>query len=246
MEIVRGAVWGFLLHGLMTLLYLLPGAMASAWAGEGVFLDEQFDSLSRWKPYTFPGIATHSSYSLDQHGKDSCLLMETRAGASALILQDRFNVYAYPNLSWRWKVSNIYRKGDSGSRDGDDYPARIYVLFSYDPEQASLGKKLQYEAARLFFGAYPPDSSINYIWANREDAPPVITNVFTEQAKMIPVNRGEQGLGAWQEFTVNMVDDYFRAFQRMPPAEASLAVMIDADNTGESATACIGFLRIFR
>lgn len=41
-------------------------------------------------------------------------------------------------LSWRWKVSNIYEAGNAREKSGDDYPARIYVAFEFQPDKAGF------------------------------------------------------------------------------------------------------------
>jgi len=215
-------------------------------AGTTVFLDEQFASLARWQPQPFAKIPRHSSYTAVTYEGRSCLLMESDNSASALVLNQPFNVYEFPRLAWRWKVSTIYRKGDSSSKDGDDYPARLYVMFAYDPEQAPLAKRIKYQLAKTVYGQYPPDSSISYIWDNQVTNAAVITNAYTSAAKMIPVSAGWSKVNTWQEYTVDIVRDYRLAFGHDPPATATLAVMNDSDNTGESSKAWIQYIRIFR
>ena len=226
---------------LMLLILVRPGAVRAAGA---VFIDERFESLDRWQPLTFPKIARHSTYTAVRCETGSCLLMESDNSASALVLKQPFNVYAYPLLSWRWKVSNVYRKGDSRTREGDDYPARLYVMFTYDPDRASLGKKLQYQLARTVYGQYPPDSSISYIWDNQATGKPFIVNAYTGEARMIPVSAGSALINTWQEYTVDIVRDYRLAFGQDPPPMATLAVMSDSDNTRESARAWIQYIRL--
>ncbi|MBM9512932.1 DUF3047 domain-containing protein [Desulfogranum marinum] len=231
---------------LLLVWMLLFGCMATVHGKESVFFEESFTSLSRWKLFTFPGIPVSSEYRLTTEDAVPCLHMESDGGASALVFDQLFNVYEYPKLQWRWKVRNVYHKGDSTTKQGDDYPARLYVMFRYDAETASFAKQIQYGIAKLLYGEYPPDSSLNYIWANRVDARDIITNAYTDQAKMIPVSKGEKDLGSWQTYTVDIVADYRKAFRKEPPKEATVAVMIDADDTGETARACIDFIRIFR
>jgi len=211
-----------------------------------VLLDERFESLDRWRPLTFPKISRHSRYSADRCNGEPCLRMESDDAASALVLRQEFNVYDYPRLAWRWKVSNVYRKGDSRTKAGDDYPARLYVMFAFDPARASLGKRLKYGLARTVYGSYPPDSTISYIWDNRATGAPFIVNAYTAAARMIPVSAGTAKVGTWQEYEVDIVRDYRLAFGEDPPAAASLAVMIDSDDTGELARAWIRYIRLFR
>ncbi len=209
-----------------------------------VFLEERFESLDRWQPLTFPKIKRHSTFTATRCDGAPCLQMETNNGASALVFRETFNVNEYSLLTWRWKVSNIFRKGDSSSKEGDDYPARLYVLFAYDPATATLGKKLRYELAKALYGQYPPDSSISYIWDNQVTGKPFIVNAYASEARMIPVNAGPEVVNTWQEHQVDIVRDYRLAFGQDPPATASLAVMSDSDNTHETATAWIQHLRL--
>ena len=228
-----------LLAGLFALLPRQTDA-----ASKTIFLDERFATLDRWQPLHFPKIARHSTYTLTPCENSTCLQMESNNSASGLQLKQTFNIYEYPVLSWRWKVSNVYRKGDSASKKGDDYPARLYVVFAYDPTKASAGKRLQYNVAKLVYGQFPPDSSISYIWDNRKTDKPFIVNAYVDEARMIPVSYGTAQVNTWQEYTVNIVQDYKMAFGQDPPPTASLAVMCDSDNTHESAKALIQYIRI--
>ncbi len=45
---------------------------------------------------------------------------------------------------------------------------------------------------------------------------------------------------------MDIVRDYRLAFGRNPPKTATLAVMNDSDDTGESAKAWIDFIKIYR
>jgi hypothetical protein len=235
--------WGAALFALMLPLLVLPGAVHTT---ETVFLDEHFESLARWQPLTFPKIQRHSTYTVARCETTNCLLMESNNSASALVLKQPFNVYDYPLLTWRWKVSNVYRKGDSGTKEGDDYPARLYVMFVYDPDRASLAKKLRYKLAKTVYGQYPPDSSISYIWDNQATGKPFIINAYVDEARMIPVSAGVSMVNTWQEYTVDIVRDYRMAFGEDPPAMASLAVMNDSDNTHEAARSWVEYIRISR
>lgn len=213
---------------------------------EDVFVDEQFTSLERWEPFYFPKIEHHSSYSVTTQDGVPCLSVTSRNSASAILFKERFDVYAFPVIAWRWKVSNVYQKGDSSRKDGDDYPVRIYVMFEYDPEKASFGKKVKYEITNLFYGKYPPHSSLNYIWANKNLSAPFIPNPYSSLAMMIPVDSGQEQVGHWVEHRADIVRDYRTAFGEDPPSVASIAVMGDSDNTGESAQAYIDYIRVYR
>ena len=57
---------------------------------------------------------------------------------------------------------------------------------------------------------------------------------------------GSGNVGKWVTEEVNLLNDYRMAFAQAPPATASLALMSDSDNTGESAIAGIDFVEVYR
>jgi hypothetical protein len=128
-------------------------------------------------------------------------------------------------------------KGDARRKDGDDYPARVYVAFRYDPTRATVWEKATYGAYRLVYGTYPPAAALNYIWDNRLPPGTTLDNAYTDRAKMVVVRSGPAEIGRWMTETRNVLDDYRRLFGGDPPRIAGVAVMTDTDDTGERAVA---------
>jgi predicted small secreted protein len=205
---------------------------------------EDFETLANWKPLTFPKIPRHSAYSILKEDGKGILVAVADNSASGLIYTKSFNIYQTPIIRWKWKVSNIFQAGDAKKKTGDDYPLRIYVVFKYDPQKASLFEKAQYNTAKLIYGEYPPHSSLNYIWANKKHSERILPNTYTAKAQMILLQKGPERAGQWVEEQVNALDDYRKAFGANPPAQASLAIMADADNTGEKATGNVEYIEV--
>ncbi|WP_319371702.1 DUF3047 domain-containing protein [uncultured Ilyobacter sp.] len=210
---------------------------------EEVKIREEFKNLDSWKAYEFPKIKEHSVYTIVE---GEILKTESNASASAIIYKDEFDVYKYPLIQWRWKVDNIIKKGDAKSKDGDDYPIRIYIAFKYDPAYTGLGKRIKYNTAKLLYGDYPPDSSLNYIWANKDYKENIIANSYTSEAQMILLQKGDANVGIWKTETVNIIEDYKKAFGKQPPAVASIIIMNDTDNTKEKAVSYIDYIKVYR
>ena len=224
-------------------LAFLP-ALAAAQAG--FLLREEFSDLAAWRPVTFPKIQEHTRYRIEHQERESVLRAKSRASASAIVYRSPFDVYDYPRLRWKWKVENVYEKGNARVKEGDDYPLRIYVLFEYDPSTASAFDRAKYGLAKALYGEYPPHSALNYIWASREDEGGVLTNPYASNAKMIVLQKGKKNLGRWIVEERNVLDDYRRAFGTDPPARATLGIMNDSDDTKEASVAYVGFIEIFR
>ena len=210
-----------------------------------ILLREDFDNIDNWEPLNFPKIKEHSSYTIEVGDEGGYLKAQSNGSASALIYKSEFNVYEFPRVKWRWKVDNLYEKGNAKNKKGDDYPIRIYIIFKYDPGKAGFRTRMKYKAAKLLYGEYPPHSGLSYIWANREHKERIIASKYTKQAKMILLQKGKLNVGTWREQEINIVEDYKAAFGKNPPEIASIAIMNDSDNTKESSASYVDYIQVY-
>lgn len=193
-----------------------------------------------WKPLTFPKIPQHTNYSLVKDGKRIVVKAASQASSSGLTREISIDPKEYPIIQWKWKIANVLKAGDVAKKEGDDYPARIYVTFQYDSQKVGLFGKAKYEAAKLIYGQYPPLGAINYIWESRAPVGTTVPNPYTDQVHMIVVESGSTDLNTWITEERNVYEDYKRAFGEEPPMISGVAIMTDTDNTGESAEAYYG------
>jgi hypothetical protein len=193
-----------------------------------------------WKPLTFKKIDQHTTYTLIKDGDTVVVKAVAESSASGLVREIKIDPKEFPVVQWRWKVSNILKKGDVRRKEGDDYPARIYVTFEYDPSKLGFFEKAKFEAVRLLYGQYPPIGAINYIWESKLPQGMMIPNPYTNRVIMIVVESGETRVNQWVSEERNIYEDYKKAFGQEPPMISGVAIMTDTDNTGESATAYYG------
>ncbi len=198
-----------------------------------------------WTPVTFRQIDRHTRYTLTRDATAGIVMCaEAKASASGLARRLDLPAAQYPLLRWRWKAQNVLAKGDVTQKTGDDYPARVYVMFKYIPERVPIGVRLEYATARLLYGEYPPHASIAYVWDTHAAVETTVPNAFSDRARMIVVESGAARLGQWLTYERDIVADYRRAYGEEPPPIAGIAIMTDADNTGESAAACYGDIEL--
>ena len=139
--------------------YLEVGMFSSARAGESLPHD--------WQPLSFRRIERHTGYSMVEEGGTVVIRAVSDQSASGLMRVISIDPTVYPVIQWRWKVNNILRNGDVSSKAGDDYPARIYITFAFDPDRAGYLERLEHEAARLIRGKDVPYRAISYIWGSK-------------------------------------------------------------------------------
>lgn len=200
----------------------LSGSLHQAAAAEPVLIDDFSNGISAgWEPKIFKG---ETSYRVGARDNVPCLEAAANNSASGMFYKIDFDPEEYPVLSWSWQVDNILSKGDARTKAGDDYAARVYVVFP-----------------ALFFWN---TRALNYIWANRLGKGSAIKSSYTGNAVMIAVDSGNKNLGTWQHYRMNIREDFIKHFGYQPPRAGAVAIMTDTDNTGESASACFGPIRL--
>ena len=198
---------------LSCLLFLLLSCLPVY--AEEIILDTYKDGLSpKWEEKSFEGI-TH--YEVTREDNEVCIKATSNASASALYYKTKYDAKDYPILKWRWKVDHVLSKGNALHKTGDDYAARVYVVF---PSLAFWRTK-----------------ALNYIWANRLPQGEAVPNPFTSNAIMIAVESGPERTGQWVEEERNILEDYRKYFGKEAPEIGAVAIMTDTDNTGEQAVA---------
>jgi Protein of unknown function (DUF3047) len=199
-----------------------------------------------WKPQVFEKIRRHTEYRVVRVDGRVAVRARSDNAASGLVRKIAIDPGRYPVIRWAWKVSGVLENGDVTRKSGDDYAARIYVTFAYDPDRAGFLEKARYETARLLYGRYPPAGALVYCWANKADKGSISPNPFTDRAQMIAVQTGPDRAGTWAVETRNIAEDYRTAYGRAPSMISGVAIMTDTDNTGESVTAWYGDIVFLR
>jgi len=193
-----------------------------------------------WTPFSFAKFARHTDYRLAASGGVTVLRAEADASVSALLRTFPADTRAYPVMRWRWKVDNLLVKGDLRRKDGDDFPARIYVLFDYDADRLSFVDRAKILLARVFYGAQVPAAALCYVWDNKAAPGTILPNAYTDRVRMVVVRSGPADVGRWVAEERNLAQDFRVAFGEDPPAISGIAIAADTDNTGEHAVAWFG------
>jgi hypothetical protein len=186
-------------------------------AEELVIGNFSIEGLAGWQPKSFNGI---TEYRLIEENNTTVVKAISLGAASGLVKQVSVDPQKYRYLSWSWKILHTIPGGDETTKAGDDYAARIYVVFS----------------GKYFWQT----KAINYIWANYLNTGASIANAYTSSAIMVAVQSGANNAGQWQFEKRDIFADYKELFGSDPGEISAIAIMTDTDDTGENATAWYG------
>lgn len=207
---------------LMCLIFIYGAPLRSPSLASEIILDTYEEGLKgQWDEKSFKG-KTLYRVAIDE-GRRS-LLAKSSSAASALYYRIKYDPRDYPYLLWSWKVKGVLKKGDARKKEGDDYPARVYVVFP----------------STIFWRT----KAINYVWANKLPRGTAVPNSFTSNVMIVAVESGDTGVGTWKDEQRNILQDYRDLFGKEPPKVGAVAIMTDTDNTGEEATAWYGPISI--
>lgn len=183
-----------------------------------------------------------TKYALVRDDELGTTVLEGSANAAAGALIYRFDGDARINsiLRFKWKPSNLITSSDPRTKSGDDYVARIYVTFAFDPQRTTIREKTENTVAHVLYGETPPHAALSYVFTHKAAIGTVITSPYTQRVKKIVVDADPASIGKWKNFTRDIYDDYKRAFGEEPTRISGIAIMVDTDNTGETVSARFG------
>lgn len=175
------------------------------------------NGLAGWETKRFKG---ETDYQLVRDNGRAALKAHSRNAASGLFRRVNLEAGQYRYLRWEWKVDAPLGHVPEKTKGGDDYAARVYVIFP-----------------GFFFWQ---TKAINYVWAGRLPKGDSFANPYTGSAMMVVVESGREQAGMWLTEQRDIVADYRRLFGSEPTRLGAVAVMTDTDNTGGEATAWYG------
>lgn len=175
------------------------------------------EGLSGWDTKSFKGV---TEYRVTRENGQSVVRAVSNGSASGMVKKIRFNPSKFRYLHWSWKVAHTVTGGDEKIKSGDDYAARVYVIFP----------------GRFFWQM----KAINYIWANKLAKGASIPNAYTSNAQMIAVESGNEKAGQWLTEERDLLADYRALFGTDPRDAEAIAIMTDTDTTGGAAEAWYG------
>lgn len=193
-----------------------------------------------WITTDIKGAPRRTNYSLVGEDGSTVLRADADSSASAVVHKVRTPVAGHPMLHWRWKVNRVLASSNPTSREGDDYAARVYVMFDYPLERLPLRERLLIRAARAFHDPDVPAAALCYVWDSRLPPGTVLASPYTPRVRIIVVDSGARHAGEWRTVERDVADDFRRAFGEDLPAISAIAVATDTDNTREQVTAWYG------
>jgi hypothetical protein len=189
----------------------------------------------QWEPLRFDD-RRHTTYTRVQQGDRTVLRAESECGASGLTLSlGDVDLSRTPLLRWRWRVDQGLDIEDERTKLGDDFAARVYVLFPFEPSRATWIQRLRHGLGGTLFGVEPPGSALSFVWTSRVEPESIWVSPYSTETRLVALARGRSV--AWRSEAVDVRHRYRIAFGREAPIPLALGIMTDADDSCQRAVA---------
>lgn len=212
-----------------------PAVDASPWAARSAGPG----SSPPWRHQPFPGKAPTQFKYAHQDGRHA---VSVTASSSASMLRRRLRIEPAElgSLVFSWKVPALIAEADIASREKDDAPVRVMLVFDGDRARFSPRDAMMSELMRALTGEEMPYATLMYSWCSRREAGTVVTNARTGRVRTLVLESGAQKLNRWLDYRRNVRADFERAFGEPPGALVGVGIMSDSDNTRSLARAWYG------
>lgn len=176
------------------------------------------ERIDDWQRHSFVG---ESTYRWQQD--DGALCMESHGTASARIWEAEPPWPLASRLSWQWQPGEVISDLDRRSREGDDFPGRVYIAVRHP---------IVFWQSRVLVYVHASDIPVDSHWPNP----------FTDRFHMWVVSTG--GDKTWHSIERNVADDWETAFGDRPERFHAIGLMADSDNSGQSTRLCLKGLSV--
>ncbi|GHC17971.1 DUF3047 domain-containing protein [Aidingimonas halophila] len=171
--------------------------------------------IDDWSTKSFEG---ETEYELVEWNGEQVVRARSEQQASAKYLERGIDLEATPYLHWCWRIDTQYEGLDETTKQGDDYPARVYV--------ARKTGLLPWQV-----------ESVNYVWSSNQPQGTQWPNAFTSRAQLIAARGKDDPSDQWMAEVRDVREDYQRLFDSRPDHVDGVALMSDGDNAHVDGTA---------
>jgi hypothetical protein len=194
-----------------------------------------------WQVVHFPKIARHTHYEVvdapDAVGRRAVRSRAECSASGLMVSLEGADLAAGPRLSWRWRVLEPLANKGERTKSGDDFAARVYVMFTFEPAHATLWQRATRRAATLLFGERTPGVALDFVWASREPVGADWPSPYTEEVHVVVLQTGAAPSSDWVREEVDLKAEFQHAFGREAPPPSGLALMTDSDGVCAVASA---------
>ncbi|MGI9493295.1 MAG: DUF3047 domain-containing protein [Geminicoccaceae bacterium] len=206
------------------------------WAGSAIAdVDERLQAEG-WDELIFDN-KTANRFISGEHGE---IEVKSESGVSLLKMPLTVDIKAQPGFRWRWRVVKGAPATDLSVKGADDRSLAMYVAFPFVAEGATTIERIKRKFVEARAGKDAPGRVLTYVFGGDGDRGAVIESPYLGNSGMMTILRSADApTDQWFTETINLAEDYQRAFGTLPPDPLYIAIGADTDDTNSVAVGVV-------
>lgn len=200
-----------------------------------------------WEPIGFRGIEDGTQYEVVDDAGTAAFRARSACSASGLALDlTRIDLAGRElhGLRWKWRVGQFPSTEDEQAKPGDDFAARVLVLYRLNEARATWLDRVKARVAAGWYGREMPGRAIEFVWTKSLPPGTRWKNPYQESVAMVATRSGVSSSSEWHSETVDLAREQRLSLDDAGAVPVGLAIMTDSDNTCSEATAWYSAFRL--
>ena len=172
------------------------------------------DDPNTWK---MKQLVKTTLYDVTHKSGEPVLTLESKHSAGLFFRMIAVDLKETPYLNWSWKISHIYNNPSEVKRSGDDFPARVLIVY----EEGFVGTD---------------STGFSFVWASQVSKGTVWKSPVSENLLMVVNQSGDSHVNQWLTEKVDLKATFKNLLKKNIDRVSYIALMADTDDLKESVT----------
>lgn len=195
--------------GLLLSLFLCPLSAS--------LLGDQYLSLDEPNAWKMKQLVNTTAFDVKLKSGEPVLTVESKQSAGLFFRMISVDLQETPFLNWSWKVSHIFNNQSENKRSGDDFPARVLIVY----EEGFVGTNT---------------TGFSFVWASQLSKGSVWKSPISDNLLMVANQSGETHVNQWLIEKVDIKAAFKNLLKKNINSVSYIALMADTDDLKETVT----------
>ena len=179
---------------------------------------DQYLSLNEPNTWKMKQLIKTTAFNITLDSGEPVLTLESNQSAGLFYRMIKVDLKETPFLNWSWKVNHIYNNQLENKRSGDDFPARVLIVY----EEGFVGTDT---------------TGFSFVWASQMKKGSVWKSPVGENLLIVVNQSGETHVNQWLNEKVDLKATFKKLLKKNINSVSYIALMADSDDLKETVTA---------
>ncbi|MBT4288737.1 MAG: DUF3047 domain-containing protein [Deltaproteobacteria bacterium] len=178
---------------------------------------DQYLNLNEPNTWKMKQLVKTTAFNITLKSGEPILTLESKHSAGLFYRMIDIDLKETPYLNWSWKVNHIYKNYSENQRSGDDFPARVLIVY----EEGFVGTNT---------------TGFSFVWASQMKKGSVWKSPVGENLLIVANQSGDTHINQWLKEKVDLKSAFKNLLKKNIERVSYIALMADSDDLEETVT----------